>query len=167
MSDAAKNRIIRILIRAGVLFLLYVLQAMVFSRLRLFGVAPLILPLAVIGVALFEGPNWGGGFGLAAGVLCDVALGTHVLFTILLTALGVGVGLLSEYLLSRGFPSYFLCSGAALVVIAFLQMLPLLVFWRQSPPALFEVAGIQTLYSMVFILPMYILARRLGRQARS
>jgi len=166
MSDATKKRIIRILIRGGVLFLLYVLQTMVFSRLRIFGVAPLILPLAVVGVALFEGPSWGGGFGLAAGMLCDIALGTHVLFTIVLTVLGMGVGLLSAYLLSCGFPSYFLCSGAALAGIACLQLIPLLVFWRQSLPALLWVAILQTMYSILFVVPMYALARRLGRQAR-
>lgn len=166
MSDVNKNLIFRILIHAVVLALLYVLQTMVLSRFRLFGVVPLILPLAVVGVALFEGPNWGGWVGLAAGMLSDVALSNHtVLFTILLTGLGLGVGLLSAYLLSRGFPSYFLCSGAALLVIAFFQMFPLLIFFRQSPLALLQVAGLQTLYSMLFAVPLYYLARTVGRRA--
>ena len=167
MSDAAKNRLIRILSHGAVLLVLYVLQGMVFSRLRLFGVAPLILPLAVVGVALFEGPDWGGGFGIAAGVLCDIALGTTALFTILLAALGLGVGLLSTYLLSRGLPSYLLCGAVALLVIAAFQMFPLLVFLRQSPGALLRVAGLQSVYSMLFTLPLYYVGRSLGRQARN
>ena len=164
MSDAAKKRTIRILTHAAMLYLLYVLQALVFSRLPILGVAPLILPLAVVGVALFEGPEWGGWFGLAAGVFCDVALGSTALFTVVLTAIGLGVGLLSTYLLSRGFPSYFLCAGAALLVIAVLQLFPLLIFLRQPPLALLWVAGLQTLYSVIFTVPLYYLARGLGRQ---
>ena len=167
MSDTTKTLCRHILVHALVLLLLYVLQAMVFSRLRLLGIAPLILPLAVVGVAIFEGPSWGSGFGLAAGVLCDIAfLSSTVLFTILLTAIGMGVGLLSEYLLSRGFPSYFLCAIAALILVAAFQMFPLLVFFRQPPLALLRVAGLQTLYSIFFTLPLYYLAKALGRRSR-
>jgi len=168
MSDATKTLCRRILIHALVLLLLYVLQAMVFSRLRILGIAPLILPLAVVGVAIFEGPSWGGGFGLAAGVLCDIAfLGSTALFTILLTAIGMGVGLLSEYLLRHGFPSYCLCGVAALIAVAALQMFPLLVFFRQPPLALLRVAVLQTLYSILFIVPLYYVARALGRRSRA
>jgi len=165
LSDATKNRIVRILLHALVLLLIYVLQTMVFSRLRLFGIAPLILPLAVVGVALFEGPSWGSGFGLAAGVLSDMAFSDHVvLFTILLTCLGMGIGLLSDYLLSRGFPSFFLCGAATLILIAMAQMFGFFIFLRQSPFALLGAAGMQTLYSLLFTVPTYYLARSLGRR---
>ena len=169
MSDATKNRMIRAMIHAAVLTVLYVLQTMVFAHphMRIWGIAPLILPLAVVGVGLFEGPSWGGAYGLAAGVLCDIAfLNTTVLFTILLTALGMGVGLLSSYLLSRGFPSYLLCSAAALTVIAFFQMFTLLIYLGESPLALLRVALLQSLYSFLFVLPLYYLARALGRRAK-
>ena len=166
MSDGSKQIILRILLHGAVLAVLYVLQGMVFSRLRIFGIAPLILPLAVIGVGLFEGPTWGGGLGLAAGVLSDTALfGAPVLFTILLTAIGMGVGLGSDYLLSRGFPSFFLCSVAGLFVIAFFQMFGLLVYLGESPLALLRVAILQTTYSLLFLLPIYYLTRYLGRRA--
>ena len=164
MSDATKNRIYRILTHALVLFLIYVLQIMIFSRLRIFTVAPLLLPLAVVGVGLFEGPSWGGFFGLAAGILSDAAFfNSVILFTVLLTATGMGTGLLSTYLLSRGFPSYLICSAAALMLIALFQLFPLLVFHRQAPTALFFVAVVQTLYSLLFVVPLYYLGRRVGR----
>jgi len=166
MSDSTKLTIRRILVHALILAILYVLQFAVFSRLRIFNIAPLILPLAVVGVGLFEGSTWGGGFGLAAGVISDSAfLGTTVLFTILLTAVGMGVGVLSNYLLSRGFPSFFLCSVVALLVIAFCQMFSLLVYFRESPLALLRVGILQTAYSFFFILPLYYLTRALGRRA--
>ncbi|MCL2828445.1 MAG: hypothetical protein FWD99_06870 [Oscillospiraceae bacterium] len=167
MSDSTKNRIIRVAGHAALLFVLYVLQTMIFSRLRLWDIAPLILPLAVVGVGLFEGPSWGGGFGLAAGVFSDTAFAdTAVLFTLLLTALGMGIGLLSTYLLSRGFPSYLLCSALALMAVAIIQLFPFLVFDRVNPLALLRVAVLQTLYSMFFILPLYYLTRFMGKRAR-
>jgi len=166
MNDRSKKVILRALIHILLLAVLFVLQGVVFSRLRIFGIAPLILPLGVIGVGLFEGPSWGGLFGLAAGVLSDSALfGTTVLFTVILTALGMGVGLLSSYLLSRGFPSFFLCSIAALFLIAFFQMFGLLVYRGESPLALLRVAVLQTSYSLFFVLPIYYLTRYLGRRA--
>ena len=168
MSDAAKNRTVRILLHALVLFALYVLQAMIFSHLRIFGVTPLILPIMVVGVALFEGPSWGGGFGLAAGVLSDIAfLDATVLFTIALTATGMGVGILSTYFLRRGLPSYILCVGAVLVLITFLQIFPPVVFHGEAPLTVLRVAGLQTLYSLLFTIPLYYLARGLGRRARA
>ena len=168
MSESTKSLVWRIIIHALVLVLLYTLQAMVFPRLRIWNVAPLILPMAVVGVGLFQGPSWGGGFGLAAGILSDSAFSdTTVLFTLTLTALGMGVGLASQYMLSRGFPSYILASTSALVLLALLQMFPLLVFLGQSPLALFRVAGLQSLYSLLFAIPIYYVVRRLGRQARA
>jgi len=168
MSDSTKTRIIRIAGHAVLLFVLYVLQTMIFSRLRLWDIAPLILPLAVVGVGLFEGPSWGGGIGLAAGMLLDATFSnTTILFTLFLTALGMGVGLLSTYLLNRGFPSYLLCSALALIAIAFLQSFSLLAFGQVSPLALLRVAALQTLYSALFILPLYYLTRFLGKRARA
>jgi len=168
MSDSTKNLIIRIVIHGVILLVLYVAQAMVFPHLRIWNVAPLILPLAVVGVGLFEGPTWGGWFGTAAGILSDVAFSdSTVLFTVILAAAGLLVGLASEYLLSRGFPSYLVCSALVLVLIAFSQMFGLLVFRRESPLVLLQVAGLQSLYSLVFALPLYYVARRLGRRVRA
>ncbi|MCL2368420.1 MAG: hypothetical protein FWC72_05435, partial [Oscillospiraceae bacterium] len=80
MSHSTKNLVWRIVVHALVLAVFYVLQTTVFSRLRIFNVTPLILPMAVIGVGLFQGPTWGGGFGLAAGVLSDMAFSDTTIF---------------------------------------------------------------------------------------
>ena len=166
MSDSTKRLLRWALIHLAVLLVLFLLQDMVFSLLRIFGVTPLILPLAVVGVGLFEGPTWGGMFGLAAGVLCDTAFSnTTVLFTILLTAMGMGIGLLSNFLLSRGFSSYMLCSAVAVIAIAFFQMFGLLVYLGESPQALLRVGIVQSLYSLLFAVPLYYLTRALGKRA--
>lgn len=168
MSNATKNLIFRIAVHGAVLLVLYTLQAMVFPHLRIWNAAPLILPLAVVGVGLFEGPTWGGWFGLGAGILSDAAFSdATVMFTILLAAVGLLVGLASEYLLRRGLSSYLVVSVLTLLLIAFFQMFGLLVFRREDPATLLFVAGMQSVYSLLFALPLYYLARRLGRRLKS
>ena len=49
----------------------WILELYVLSRYPLFGVKPMLLPLAVVAVAVLEGSTAGGGFGLFVGVLCD------------------------------------------------------------------------------------------------
>ena len=167
MSRATKEMLARIITHTLFLIMLYICQAMVFSELRILGCSPLIIPLGVVGVALFEGAAWGGGFGLAAGVLCDISFSeTIFMFTILMTAIGMGVGLLSEFVLARGFPSYFLCCIAVLLAVAFFQMFPLFVFDKVNWRPISETALIQTLYSMIFIIPVYYFSHRVSRKLR-
>lgn len=164
MSDNAKKRIFHIAKHLLVLWLIFLLQTMVFSRMRLFGVAPLLLPLAVVSIGIFEGAHWGGLMGLYAGILSDAAFSEHtVFFTILLTALGFLAGFLVSSVLSRGFPSYLLCSLLALILIALFQLFGLLVFYRQAPLALLMVGFYQSLYSMFFALPLYYVGRGLKK----
>lgn len=167
MSKSTKDIVIRILTHSVLLLVLFVLQSMFFSRLRIFGVAPLILPVAVVGVALFEGPSWGGVFGVAAGLFCDAGFPeTAVFFTILLTLVGMGAGLLSDFYLTKGLSSFILCSALALALIAFLQMFAFLVFDGVSPGALLKTGGLQTLYSILFVFPLYYFVRRISRRGR-
>ena len=71
-----------------VMLLCYFLQSAVFSRLRIFGFCPLLLPLVAVGAGLLGSSGWGGGFGLLCGILCDAALGGGgMLFTVALTVL--------------------------------------------------------------------------------
>ena len=50
------------------LLLFYLLQTALFPRLAIGGIKPLILPVAVVGIALYEGSVPGALAGLAAGV---------------------------------------------------------------------------------------------------
>ena len=49
------------------------LELFVLNRFPLFGVAPMLLPLAAVCVAVLEGTTAGAGFGLFVGILCDAA----------------------------------------------------------------------------------------------
>ena len=81
-----KKRLTALLLYVPLLLIAYLLQDTVFSELPIGGARPLILPVAVVGAAMFGGRLRGGVFGLCAGILCDVSLcRPAVLFTLLLT----------------------------------------------------------------------------------
>ncbi len=158
---------LKALLYAVLSLVLYVLQAAVFTRLSLFGVKPLILPVAVVCIALFEGSFIGGIFGLVCGVLCDFTMSdTLVLFTVSLTLIGFGVGILSELVLARGFPSCMLCSAAVLLICAFLQSFRLLFFFGASPRAIASTGLLQSAYSILFTLPLYLCVRTVSRRTQ-
>lgn len=158
--------ILKILLHLPLLLLAYILQDMIFTRLEVFGARPLVLPVAVAAVAMFEGSVRGGIFGLAAGILCDASLGQPaVLFTILLTVCGLTVGILGETVLARGFPSFLTCCTGTLVLCVFCQALPLLIYAGAPIRALAMTALAQLVYSILFALPVYRMARTLSRLA--
>lgn len=165
--NTPKKKIKRILAHILLLFLLYILQTSVFTHIRLFGVFPLILPLAVVGIGLFEDGFNGGVWGIVAGLLCDMSLAdSSVLFTVSLAVIGFLTGFLSEFILARGFPTYFFLSVLVLAVLSFLQMFQYLIFDHISFKILSRVALNQTLYSALFIIPVYYPVKRVTRKTR-
>jgi len=155
------------LLYALLLIVSYLLQAIVFPWLPIFGAKPLVLPAAVCAIAIHEGMLRGGAFGLAAGVLCDAALNQPtILFTLLLMAVGVGVGFLSDRILSRGFPSCLLCTVLTLLLCTFLQILQPVFFGGASVFVALWVGLLQVLYSLLFAVPAYLAARSISRSAR-
>ncbi len=149
------------------MLLCYFFQSAVFSRLHIFGVAPLLLPLAAVAAGLLGSSGWGGAFGLLCGILCDAALGGGgLLFTVALTVMGFFSGFLGEFILARGFPSYLLLSVGVLLISAFLQMFRLLVFDRAPAWDLIRTGLLQSLASAIFILPLYFCVRRSLRSWR-
>ena len=146
------------------LLILYLLQAIVFVKIRLFGVKPVLLPIAVVGVAVFEGSTVGGAFGLFAGMLSDVSYAHPLIeYTIILTALGIVIGLLSDSVLSRRFPSYLLCCVVVLILISAVQVLGMVLFSNAEVSDLIGVAWKQTAYSLLFVLPIYFPIKAIGR----
>ena len=150
-----------------IILLCYFLQSAVFSRLHIFGVKPLLLPLAAVGAGLLGSSGWGGAFGLLCGILCDAALGGGgLLFTVALTVLGFFSGFLGDFLIEKGFLSYLLLSVFTLLLSAFLQMFRLLVFDHAAAWPLIRTGLLQSLASAIFILPLYFCLRRAFRAWR-
>ena len=145
---------------AGFLLVAHVCQSMIFSAFYIFNAHPMILPLVVSAVALFEGSVAGGGFGMAAGFLCDMSFHESTFrFLVFFTLLGVLVGRLTEKIITRGFPSYLLCGALSLVLTSAMQALPFIAFARLSIADVMPTAIAQTVCSLLFLLPVYYASR--------
>lgn len=153
----------RAILRVIILLLLYVLQTDVFNHLRISGICPLALPLAAVGFGIFDGGLKGGLWGLAAGILCDLSAGSSFAFTILLTLIGFFSGFLSEFFLARGFPSFLTLSLGALLLCAFIQAMPAVAYLGMSISGAVRSVLIQTVYSLIFVLPVYWASRGISR----
>ena len=160
-----KNRtLIQILIILPYLLVLYILQAMLFPHVTLWGVKPLIMPLAVVGMALFHGRVTGGVFGLCAGMLMDLAYNQATIqFTLLLAFTGLLFGILSDTVLTQGFPSFLLCAVAQLVICSAFQVLSLVFVRGIGFSSLLGTAVAQCLYSLLFAIPTYYVSRFVSR----
>ncbi len=146
------------------ILLVYILQAMVLPYMPIDGIVPVLLPLAVVGIATFEGAARGGGYGLFAGMLCDISFNQPVMvMTVLLTAVGIATGALSETIMARSFPSFFVFCVGALVLTSFVSMFSLLFFSSIDIAALLSTGLRQTLYSLPFCVPIYFIVHALAR----
>jgi cell shape-determining protein MreD len=164
MEKTRKKTIARIFIILPYLLVLYILQGTVLPHVRFFGMKPLILPLAVVGTALFDGKESGGTMGLFIGMLCDLSFNQPtVLYTLTLTAMGLIIGYLSDTVLITGFPTYLIVSAVSLLFFSFVQMFSLLFFMGQPFVALFDTAWRQTASSLILSLPMYYITRYISR----
>lgn len=145
----------------------FVFQGMIFPYLRLAGLAPLLLPIASTGVAVYEGRVAGGIMGLFAGIFCDVSFNEPAgVFTVLLTFAGLLIGTLADTVIARGFATYFLSCIAVLAISAFVQMFPIVFFEGVPPQQLMMTALWQTVYSLIYAIPIWFFVRALGMRAQ-
>ena len=133
-------------------------EVYILNRFPLFGVAPMLLPLAAIAVAVLEGTVAGAGFGLGVGILCDaVYFNPDGAMTLGLCLLGFGAGALAQYVLRQNLLGCLLCSLAALAFIDAGRIAARLLTGQAGLPAMLSVAGREILWSMVFVFPVYAL----------
>ena len=155
---------IDILSHAVLILTAYTLQALVFPYITVLRPTPLLLPLATVGTAVFEGRMRGGIFGVFAGIFCDLSFAQPVAsMTVVLMLSGLVVGFLSETIIARGLPAYLVCGVLVLAVTSFVQMFSLLFFRGIPAPILLPTAGFEILVSMIFAIPLYFISGRLGK----
>jgi len=162
-----RELIISILLHALLLLIIYVFQGVIFPFMRLNGLAPLLLPIASTGIALYEGRDSGGVSGLFAGILCDISFNRPVgTFTVLLTLMGLFIGALADAYILRGFVTYYFCCAAVLIICAIVQMFPLILHPLLDIPAQFLISTAiqQTLYSLIMAFPIWFFVRALGKR---
>lgn len=132
------------------------LDAYILTRVPVFGVTPLLLPVAVTAVAVLEGVSGGAGFGLGVGLLWATAYaggdGSRVL---VLTLVGMFVGALARYALARSLVGCLICSAGAVSALLILRGAAELFFMRATLWQLLCVAVPQLLWTLVWTAPVY------------
>ena len=135
----------------------------ILGRLAPFGVAPLLYPLAVVAVAMMEGPFAGSLYGLGAGLVWWLGWGGPWAI-LLLTLAGTLAGVASVHGFGPNLLNYVLACLALLTLGDGLRVLLCALRGVASPAALAAVAGTEVLCSLVFSLPVYGLYRLVHRR---
>ncbi len=147
------------------LFPVWVLDAYVLNRLPVFGIIPMLLPLAVVSVAVLEGAYAGAGFGLAVGLLWELSYpGGFGGLVFGMTLAGMAVGAVTQYALSQTFVSCLLCSAAVLGVLDGLQILRALFIQMDTLDVLLQVAVPEVLLSLCWTPVVYLIFRLIHRR---
>jgi rod shape-determining protein MreD len=162
LVDAAKA--------AALLFLAVILQAAVFSDVRILGGTPDLLLVVIVVVALLRGALFGAVAGFAAGLLLDVAtLGSLGFTSLLLTLAGYWIGRYGETTGRDRSHAPFL----AVAVITFLYAFgTLFLHFVLGEPAPAEHVLVDTLFqtialNLILTAPLYALLRRAFRQPQA
>ncbi len=138
----------------------WVLDAYILPRYPLMGVSPVLLPLAVAAVAVLEGAYAGTGFGLAVGLLWELAypggFGALVLY---LAVAGMLMGAVSQYALSQSFPGCLICSAGVLGLLDLLRVARGLLTSAAGLSELLQVAVPEFLWSMAWTPLVWLLFR--------
>ena len=143
----------------------WVLDAYILPRYPLQGTIPMLLPLAAAAVAVLEGAYSGTGFGLAVGLLWELAypggFGGLVFF---LALAGMVMGAVSQYALSQSFAGCLICSAGLLGVLELLRIARMLLVSDAGVPVLLQVAVPEFLWSLAWTPLVWLLFRAIYRK---
>ena len=138
----------------------WLLDAYILPRYPLWGTVPMLLPLAVAAVAVLEGAYSGTGFGLAVGLLWELAypggFGGQVFF---LALAGMAMGAVSQYALSQSFAGCLICSAGVLGLLDLLRVGLRLFINAAGLTALLQVAVPEFLWSLAWTPLVWLLFR--------
>ena len=143
----------------------WVLDAYILSRYPLWGTSPMLLPLAVAAVAVLEGAYAGTGFGLAVGLLWELAYpGGFGGLVFYLALAGMAMGAVSQYALSQSFAGCLICSAGVLGLLDLLRVARGLLVDLASLSDLLQVAAPEFLWSLAWTPPVWLLFRTIYRR---
>ena len=141
------------------------LESLILSRGRIFGLTPMLLPLAAAAVAVLEGTVGGAGFGVAVGLLSTVVYhGNNAWMIVYLALAGLGAGLLTQYFLRQDLLGCLVCALLTLAGLDGVRIILWMVGGRAPLDAMLRLAGREIGVSMLFAAPVYLLFRWVFRR---
>ena len=139
----------------------WVLDAYILPRYPLFGsVVPMLLPPAVAAAAVLEGAYAGTGFGMAVGLLWELAypggFGGQVFY---LALAGMVMGAAAQYALSQSFLGCVICSAGVLGLLDGLRVARMLFINAAGLTDLLQVAVPEFLWSLAWTPLVWLIFR--------
>ncbi len=151
-----RHQVHKWLIYALALALVWFAEAMVLWRFPFFGVIPVLLPLAAVAAAFWEGARLGAVFGLCVGILADAVYpGTPGGMTFGVCLMGLLSGAASQYGVRQTYLGYLLCAGASMAALELCRVVWGLLIQLGSLEALGLVALKEGLWSLCFTVGIY------------
>jgi rod shape-determining protein MreD len=150
----------RLLALTAVLVVAVLIQSTVLARLRLAGVRPDLLVLAVVSVAVATDPTTGAVFGFVAGLVADLLFDLPVgVSALVYTAVGFAVGTVRVYVTSRRPLVHLVLAGAASLASVWCCGLLLRVFDLSSWATVTRAGPLVALYNLLltpFVYPVVL-----------
>jgi rod shape-determining protein MreD len=155
----------RLLVLAAVVVLGVLLETTVFAELRLAGVRPDLLVLAVVAVAMASGPVSGAAFGFSAGLVADLLFDLPVgVSALVYTAVGFAVGMVRVYVTSQLPLVHLVLVGAASLASVWCSGLLLRVFDLVSWETVARAGPLVALYNLLLAPFVYPVVRALAER---
>jgi rod shape-determining protein MreD len=146
----------RTLLLGAVIAVSLVLESTVLAHVRVGGVHPDVLVIAVIAVAMTDGPVTAAIFGFAAGLVSDLLFADHVgVSALVYTVVGFGMGLGRVYVTTSSTLVHLLLAGLASFASVWLAGLVLRVFELSSWSFLVRTAPLVALYNLLLTPLVY------------
>jgi rod shape-determining protein MreD len=146
----------RLLALAAVLVVAVLIQSTVLARLRLAGVRPDLLVLAVVSVAVATDPTTGAVFGFVAGLVADLLFDLPVgVSALVYTAVGFAVGTVRVYVTSHRPLVHLVLAGAASLASAWCCGLLLRVFDLSTWAAVVRAGPLVALFNLLLTPLVY------------
>jgi rod shape-determining protein MreD len=146
----------RTLLLAALIVVGLVLESTLLAHLRVGGVRPDVLVIAVIAVAMVDGPVTAAVFGFAAGLVSDLLFANHVgVSALVYTVIGFGMGVGRAWITSSSTLLHLLLAGAASFASVWLVGLVLRVFDLSSWDFLVRTAPLVALYNLLLTPLVY------------
>ncbi len=139
-------------------------ETLFLNRLPIFGVIPVLLPLAGVAVGLWEGALEGAVFGLCLGVFADAIYpGLPGGMTLGLCVIGWLTGVMSQYRVRQNLPGYLICAVAATAALALARSAAALLSHLGAARDILSLAGREMGCSLIYAIPVYLLFSLLHR----
>lgn len=137
---------------------IWLAETQILNRVPLFGVIPVLLPLAAVAAALWEGARRGAVFGLCVGLVADATYpGVPGGITLGLCALGFLTGAMSQYGVRQTYVGYLLCAGVSMGLLELARVVWAMFTHLGTLGDVVLVAGKEGLWSLCFTPLIYLL----------